>query len=179
MAGKNENAIIDVLSWIADAEKSFDAAPQWTTVTSRGSYRLELVVAVRLEGILQGGASIRLATPYDAWERDLYGHVEVRIPGVSRTLRLNPIEWRPLRHHDNPASAPEAHRLIRLWDRWLPFDQNKKMGLGAFDQSAPGVAVPLPRDLTSFTDYADLCAELWRCPDMMGIQPPPWSGILV
>ena len=114
-------------------------------------------------------------TPGDVWEEDVYGHIEVRLPGATRTLRLNPIEWRPLRYHDNPPSAPPAHRSQRLFDRWLPFDINEKHSIAAFDQSGPGIAIPLPRVPNSFAEYADLCSDLWRCPDMMGLTPPPWS----
>ena len=160
--------IIARLRYIAEAKKSFDAIAKWELTRNRSSHRLSLVVALRLNGILRGGVSIRLATPSDAWEEDVYGHIEVRLPGASRTLRLNPIEWRPLRPHDNPPSAPPAHRNQRLYDRWLPFEINENFGLAAFDQSGPGIAVPLPHVPRTFSEFTDLCSSLWLCPDMMG-----------
>ena len=167
--------ILDRLRWIADAKKGFDAKPTWTTIEHRASARLDLVVALRLGGVLRGGVSMRLQTPRDVWEEDVYGHIEVRFPDSKRALRLNPIEWRPLRHHDNPPTSPPAHRGQRLLDRWLPFHFNQRLGLGAFDQSVPGIAVPLPRAPNSFLEYTDLCSDLWHLPDMMGLAPPPWA----
>jgi hypothetical protein len=122
---------------------------------------------------------MRLVTPSDAWEADVYGHIEVRLPGVIRTLRLIPVEWRPLRYHDNPPNAPAAHRNLRLWDRYMPIDLNAPLGLGAFDQSAPGIAVDLPRAPANFKEYTDLCSDLWKCPDLLGLQPPPWARELL
>ena len=171
--------ILDRLRFIAEAKKTFDVTPRWSLSPSRSRGRLTLVVALRLDGVLRGGTSVRLATPNDAWEEDVYGHIEVRLPGVSRPLRLNPIEWRPLRPHDNPPDAPPALRSQRLWDRWLPFEINAPYGAGAFDQSTSGIAVPLPREPSDFSEYTDLCADLWRCPDLLGLEPPPWAGALL
>ena len=122
---------------------------------------------------------MRLATPTDAWEQDVYGHIEVRLPGVSRTLRLNPVEWRPLRYHDNPPNASAAHRNQRLYDRHLPFVLNAPLGLGPFDQSSAGIAVELPRAPANFQEYTDLCSDLWICPDLLGLEPPPWMRNIV
>ena len=80
-------AILDRLRFIAEATKTFDANPMWEEVPSRLSPRLSLVVAIRLDGILRGGVSLRFATPKHMWEEDVYGHIEVRLPGVVRTLR--------------------------------------------------------------------------------------------
>lgn len=179
MRSRLSQPIIDRLRFVADTKKSFDSEPTWRSAPNRSSDRLTLVVALRLQGVLRGGVSIRLATPRDVWEEDVYGHIEVRLPGVSRSLRLNPVEWRPLRHHDNPPDAPLAHRSQRLWSRWLPFEVNALYGAGAFDQSASGIATPLPREPAAFSEYADLCADLWRCPDLLGLAPPPWARTLL
>src|SRR5580692_12931750 len=93
--------ILDRRRFIAEAKKSFDSKPNWETVKHRLSNRLSLIVALRLNRVLRGGVSIRISTPSDVWEEDVYGHVEVRLPGVDRSLRINPIEWKPLRYHDN------------------------------------------------------------------------------
>jgi hypothetical protein len=122
---------------------------------------------------------MRLDTPSEAWESDVYGQIEVRLPGVSRTLRVDPIEWKPLHYHDNPPNAPPVHRHQRLWDRILPFEVNAQFGLGAFDQSSPGIATELPRAPANFREYTDLCSDLWKCPDLLGLDPPPWVRKLV
>ncbi len=179
MKSSDVGQILDRLRTIDEARKSFDVKPQWVTTQNRSTQRLTLNVALRLDGILRGGVSILLATPVDAWEEDVYGHIAVRLPGLSRSLRLNPVEWSPLRHHDNPLSGPAAHRGVRLFDRWHPFDINAQFGLASFDQSGPGIAVELPRVPNRFSEFSDLCSNLWRCPDMMGLPPPPWSRRLV
>ena len=175
MASPHSGEILHRLREVAEARKSFDAPPKWVISQNRRTDRLNLITAIRLNGVLFGGVSIRLVTPADAWEEDVYGHVEVRLPGVQRALRVSPVEWKPFRYHDNPATSPLPHRNQRLWDRWHPFDLNAPLGIGAFDQSACGIAVPLPRDPATFSEYADLCADLWRCPDMIGLNPPPWA----
>lgn len=179
MKGRHAGQILDRLRFVDEAKKSFDATPTWEIVPNRTSTKLSLIVALRLNGTLRGGVSIRITTPADAWEEDVYGHIEVRLPGSNRALRLNPVEWRPLRYHDNPAKAPPPHRNQRLWDRWLPFDLNASYGLHAFDQSGCGIAVPLPDAIGNFSQYTDICARLWKCPDMMGLSPPPWTRTLV
>jgi hypothetical protein len=137
--------------------------------------RLSLVVALRLDGLLRGGVSMRIETPVDAWEEDVYGHIEVRPSGMKRALRVIPVEWKPRRYHDNPPNAPAAHRNQRLWDRYMPFELNAESGLGAFDQSTSGIAIELPQQPTNFSGYTDLCSRLWNCPDILGLDPPPWT----
>jgi hypothetical protein len=166
---------LDRLRFIAEAKKSFDSEPAWSPVPSRLSSRLSLVVALRLDGILRGGVSLRLETPLDVWEEDVYGHIEVRALGMTRALRVLPVEWKPFRWHDNPPSAPPAHRNQRLWDRYMPFEINAQHGLGAFDQSTSGIAIELPRQVANFNEYTDLCSSLWNCPDLLGLAAPPWS----
>jgi len=117
-------------------------------------------------------------TPQDTWDEEVYGQIEVRMPGISH-LRLNPVEWRPLRYHDNPPDAPAAHQFVRLWDRWHPFDLNRPLGIRAFQQTRSGVAIPLLRAVTTFSEYTHLCADIWRCPDLLGLRPPPWSKQLI
>jgi len=175
MKGLHTGPILDRLRFIAEAKKAFDSKPIWKKEKYRSSIRLSLIVALRLNGVLRGGVSIRISTPSDVWEEDVYGHVEVRLPGVNRSFRINPIEWKPLRYHDNPSQASAPHRNQRLWDRWLPFDLNAPRGLHSFDQTGCGIAVPLPRALSNFSDYTDLCSTLWLCPDMMGLPAPPWA----
>lgn len=167
------------MQFVADAKKSFDTHPKWEILPNRYSRVLSLVVALRLNGTLRGGVSIRIVTPEDSWEEDVYGHLEVKLPQNRRLLRVNPVEWRPLRHHDNPPNAPDAHRNQRVYDRWHPFDINAAYGLRSFDQSGPGIAVPLPRTVDNFTNYMELCADIWRCPDMYELEPPPWTKELI
>lgn len=179
MASQQSGEILKRLRDVSEARKSFDTAPEWRVSQNRRTDRLNLIALIRLNDVLFRGVSIRLATPVDAWEEDVYGHVEVRLPGVQRALRVSPVEWKPFRYHDNPATSPPPHRNQRLWDRWHPFDLNAPLGIGVFDQSACGIAVPLPRDPATFLEYADLCADLWRCPDMIGLTPPPWARTML
>jgi hypothetical protein len=57
----------------------------------------------------------------------------------------------------------------------MPFDINAQNGLGAFDQSTSGIAIELPRQPATFKEYTDLCSSLWNCPDLLGLDPPPWT----
>lgn len=138
-----------------------------------------LTCGLRLNGVLAGGASVRLKTPVDAWEDDVYGHVEVRVIGIPRAFRLDPVEWRPLAPHTNSPNAPGELASLTLFDRHHPCDLNLPFGLPVFQQIAPGVAAPLPRDIPTFQEYVNLCAEVWRCPDMRTIQPPEWAETLL
>lgn len=91
------------------------------------------------------------------------------------TLRLNPVEWRPLRDHRNRPDASPEYRGKTLTDRIHPFAANKRYGVAVFKQSEPGIAVEFPRAISRFEDYLKLCAEIWKCPDVEDIPPPPWS----
>ena len=167
--------IVERLRFISEARKAFDSKPKWELTPYRASQRLVMIVALKLNGVLKGGVSLRLRTPVNSWEEDVYGQLEVKLPGMNRALRLNPVEWRPKRYHDNPSSGPQAHRNERLWDRWHPFELNVMHGMQGFDQSGGGIAVPLPSVPGSFSEYADLCASLWICNDMYEVPPPPWT----
>lgn len=166
------------LSLVNAAKKTFDSFSDWATVTDRSSSALHYVVALRLDGVLGGGASMRLVTPTNGWEKEVYGQIEIALPGTRSSLRLGPIEWGPKRQHRNPANAPAPHSLKTVGDRWHPFDLNQPLGIRVFQQFDSGVAVPLPRAISSFSDYIVLCAELWNCPDATRIPPPPWSRTL-
>jgi len=170
-------AIYDRLNFIAEAKKSFDSEPVWELAPHRFAQRLTMVVALRLNNILRGGVSLRMRTPVDAWEEDVYGHIEVKLPGATRLLRLLPIEWRPAHYHDNPPNSPDVHRNQRLWDRWHPFDLNAEYGFQSFDQSGAGIAVPFQAN--SFTEYTDFCATVWRCSDLYDLPAPPWTRTLI
>ncbi len=71
--------------------------------------------------------------------------------------------------------APVEHRSMTLTDRIHPFALNRRYGIGVFKQTEPGVAIEFPRAITRFEDYLKLCAEIWKCPDVEDIPPPPWS----
>lgn len=166
------------LSLVNAAKKTFDSFPNWETVTDRSSSSLHYTTALRLDDALGGGVSLRLVTPTTGWEKEIYGQIEVAIPGARSSLRLGPIEWGPKRQHRNSANAPYPHRFKTLSDRWHPFDLNQPLGIRVFQQAEAGVAVALPRAISSFSDYIALCAELWNCPDATRIPPPPWSRTL-
>ncbi|WP_376710355.1 hypothetical protein [Pseudochrobactrum lubricantis] len=167
--------IFNFLDTVNKSEKTFDDFSKWDEYTDRSSGKLRYVTAIQLNGILGGGVSIRITTPKETWEEDVYGQIEVRPPRMKRSLRVNPIEWRPLRPHVNSATAPSPYGLQQYFDRWHPYDLNKPLGIGAFDQSDKGVATPLPRAISSFSEYLELCSEIWKCPDVKGIPTPPWS----
>lgn len=175
MTNSNEK-IFAALRYISAARKSFDTKPNWKTIeNNRFSFIHQVIIPIRLDGILRDGVQIRILTPAKVWEEDVYGQLEMRLPGVRRSLRLNAVEWRPLRPHGNPADGPAAHRRETLFDRWYPFEINAQHGMQAFDQNGAGIAVPLPREPTNFSEYANLCADLWVCPDMYDLPPPPWA----
>ena len=152
---------------------------KWYLVQNRPAGRLEWQAGLRLEGVLGGGVSARLATPADAWDRDVYGQVEVRVSYLPRAVRINPVEWRPRRPHSNSPTAPEGHALVTTLDRWHPYELNRDQDVSVFFQGAVGVAVPLPSDINSFSAYLKFCAIVWKCPDMEKVPPPPWSRSLV
>lgn len=172
--GAEEQRIIERLAEIDAAEKSFDAWSDWSPEGEFGRVRLHYRTALRVGGILGGGVLLHINTPEDEWDSDVYGHITVTTR-ASMTMRLNPIEWRPLREHRNRPDAPADHRLKTLTDRFHPFALNRRYGLEVFRQRSQGVAVELPRAITRFEDYLKLCAEIWKCPDVEDIPPPPWS----
>lgn len=174
-----EDEILARLDQVHQAEKSFDSPPIWVQSQERTSAILSCQVSLRLNGILTGGASIRIRTPLNCWEEDVYGQIEVRLFGLRRQLRLSPVEWKPMREHRNPATAPEELRYLILEDRYHPYELNRPLGVNVFYQTLTGVAAPLPQTIANFQDYASLCAEIWNCPDMGSVPPPPWSRSLI
>lgn len=178
MNADQEQKILDRLAFVVEAKKTFDSKPQWSRVQSRDSERLQLSVSLLIGGALKA-VTLRLVTPANVWEEDVYGQLEVRGLNLPKHLRLLPIEWRPLRHHDNPPDAPEPHDSLRLFDRYMPFHLNMDRGIGVFTQTRTAVMVDLPRAVSDFPSYCDLCSDIWRCPDMIGLKPPPWSRTLV
>jgi hypothetical protein len=179
MKPSEEEALLARLAEITAAPKSFDTAPSWEAIQDRASARLCCTVALRIGGVLGGGAAIMIKTPREAWEEDVYGHIQVRRPNTPHHLRLLPVEWRPLGIHYNPGDAPPELRFLGLADRHHPFDLNQPLGISVFSQSRAGIARELPRAIASFEAYLDLCAELWNCPDVRSIERPPWSPKLV
>lgn len=167
--------ILEFLETVSRAEKSFDSLPAWEEYKDRTSGKLRYATAIQLNGVLGGGISIRITTPKETWEEDVYGQIEVRPARMKRSLRVDPIEWRPLRPHTNSPAAPPPHSFQQYSDRWHPFDLNKPFGIGVFNQSDKGVAVPFPRAISSFSEYLDLCSDIWKCPDVKEIPTPPWS----
>lgn len=182
MALVGEREVLEGVARVARAHKSFDCKPDtrpaWRRQPARGAEIWTLTCGLRLNGALAGGAMIRLKTPTDVWEEDVYGHVEVRIPGVPRACRIDPIEWRPLGPHTNPPDAPEGLGLMTLFDRHHPSHLNRPLGVAVLHQTATGIAAPLPRDITTFAEYVHLCAEVWNCPDMRSIEAPEWKPTL-
>lgn len=161
------------------ARKDFDSKPDWVERENREGVRLTLTVPLLLDGEFGGGVEALLSTPKGAWEEDLYGQITVRHPAKSLNLRVCPVEWRPLKTHDNSGDAPKDLRFQTLSDRFHPFDLNKALSLEVFAQRARGIAAPLPRAIASFSDYIDLCADLWNCPNMRSVPPPPWAKVLL
>jgi len=84
------------LDKVHDAQKEIDSIPQWELKPDRQRGRLTWLAAVKLNGILGGGVSVRIVTPADMWERDVYGHIEINsVETLGKTARIIPVEWRP------------------------------------------------------------------------------------
>lgn len=174
-----ERLMIERLAEIHAAQKSFDSAPEWREVTDRSGTRLVCHEALRLDGKLGGGVFVRIHTPRTNWESDVYGQIEaLKRQGAGR-LRLDAVEWEPLKPHTNRRDAPSEHRLVTLTNRIHPFAVNRRYGLSVFEQSDKGVAVDFPRQIKRFEEYLALCAETWNFPDLRDLQPPKWSKQLV
>jgi hypothetical protein len=161
------------------AAKSVDSMSDWYTVFNRPTGRLEWQAALRMGGVLGGGVSARLTTPTEAWEADIYGQLEIRMAFLPRAVRLNPVEWRPKRSHTNPPTAPDGLALETFFDRWHPYKLNRDQDVNVFLQGAVGVADALPDGIVSFSDYLKFCANVWKCPDIERVPPPPWSRSLL
>lgn len=180
MTPEIEERILAHMDMVEAARKTFDRKPVWQIVEGSGRGRcLSLRAAVRLNGVLAGGASIFLTTPENAWESDVYGHVDVRFPQITGHLRIAPLEWRPLRLHVNPPDSPETHRFHRLTDRWHPYGLNRPRGIPCLRQSTAGVAVEPPRAISNFEEYCEVAADIWHCPDMYGLPRPEWTETLL
>lgn len=171
----------DHLDMVNSAEKEVDSIADWEKLLHRPSGTLQWTTSVRLNGRLGGGASVRLMTPASVWEKNVYGQIEVRTPvTANRTVRLNPVEWRPLKPHHNPRLEDQVHSLATYLDRWHPYALNREMNdIDIFFQKKTGVAVPLPENVTTFVEYLNLCGQVWKCPSIKDVPPPPWSPQLV
>jgi len=168
------------LDMVNDAEKELDSVPKWEKLFHRPTGTLQWTASVRLNGRLGGGASARLNTPLNTWERNVYGQLEVTSPATTnRTVRLNPVEWRPLKPHHNPRFDDDEHSLATYLDRWHPYALNRERDVSVFFQHRPGVALPLPQNVTTFAEYLNFCGQVWKCPSIKDVPPPPWSPQLV
>lgn len=179
MTPEQYRQIFERLDAVNEADKSIDALTDWYITLNRPTGKLQWQAALKLNGRLGGGVSATLSTPIDVWEKDVYGQITVLLSAQKRTVRLNPVEWRPIRPHSNPFNAPEGHALRTYLDRWHPYELNRDRDISVFLQSAVGVAAPLPDDINSFSDYLHFCARVWKCPDIRKVPPPPWSPSLV
>ncbi|MEA3533684.1 hypothetical protein [Rhizobium sp. CC-YZS058] len=168
------------LDLVDAAEKTVDFFSEWQLLLQRTTGTLQWTTSLRLGGTLGGGVSVRLITPADVWERDVYGHIEVRSAATfGRAIRINPVEWRPRRPHHNPRYADEEHSLATYLDRWHPYAVNRRQAVAVFLQHQPGIAFPLPETITSFEAYLLFCSQVWKCSDIKDVPPPPWSPQLV
>ena len=178
MSPAQEAAIIDRLAAVHAAVKSFDAIPNWDVVADRNNNRLVIHAAIRLDGKLGGGVFVRISTPQGAWDRDIYGQIEVQKP-TRGAWRIDPVEWEPLKPHTNGRTAPSKHRLVTLTNRIHPFALNRRYGLSVFDQKESSVAVDFPRAISRFEEYLDLCSEVWNFPELKDLSPPKWTKLLL
>lgn len=178
MTPKEQERLISQLDEVDRAPKTLDAMADWEQKWDRPSGTLMWHTALRLGGVLGGGVSARLKTPLAAWDRDVYGHIEVKPSFLPRSFRLHPVEWKPNTPHRNPSWAPGEHRLATYFDRWHPYELNREGAIGIFTQGDVGVAVPLPPEVVTFSDYLKFCAEVWKCPDIEKVPTPPWSQTL-
>lgn len=178
MTPEIEERILRHLDHVEAANKRFDSLAKWRVIEGRTKLLL-MRVAVRLDGVLGGGASVLIATPAHAWESDVYGHIEVKFQQFQRSLRVHPLEWRPIRPHTNPPDCPEPHASHRLKDRWHPYDLNRDRGVACLSQGKPGVAVELPRAISNFEEYLEMAANVWRCPDLYDVPRPEWTKTLI
>ena len=179
MTPEQRRQLLDHLERVNSASKSIDAMSDWYTVSNRRTGTLGWQAALKLDGVLGGGVSARLTTSVDTWEKDVYGHLEVKMAFLPHAARLNPVEWRPRRPHTNTPKAPNGLALQTLLDRWHPFALNRDQDVSVFLQSGVGVAESLPDGLTDFSAYLKFCAIVWKCPDIERVPPPPWSRRLL
>jgi len=173
VAGKGEDADLSRLAAISQAPKSFDSWPEWEVSEGRTTPILHFRAPLRIDGLL-GPVIVHLTTPQAAWEDEMIGQVEVRRPTGRSSWGLDTIEWNPRNPHSNPPGAPAELRFLTLTDRMHPFALNRRLGLDAIEQKVKRIGVEFPRAITTFTEYCDLCAEVWHCPDMRDVPPPTW-----
>ncbi|MBX4911218.1 MULTISPECIES: hypothetical protein [Rhizobium] len=170
----------DHLDMVDAADKELDSVVDWEKILHRPSGTLQWTTSVRLNGRLGGGASVRLTTPASVWESNVYGQIEIRSAATgNRTVRLNPVEWKPLKPHHNPRIDNEEHSLATYYDRWHPYPMNRGLDVDIFFQKKIGIALPLPQNVTTFAEYLYFCGQVWKCPSMKDVPPPPWSPQLV
>lgn len=173
-----EQAIIEQLATVQRGAKTFDSWPEWEVLPGKTHSSLHYRAPIRIDGVL-GNALVHLVTPQNAWEDEMIGQIEVRKPDGRSCWAIDTVEWKPKRQHVNNASAPADLRFLTLDDRIHPFGLNRRLGIGAFDQSLPRIGTELSRAIANFTEYCELCAEVWQCPDMKDVAPPTWLKSLV
>jgi len=170
------------LDYVHNAEKELDSIPEWTLKPDRQRGRLTWFAAVKLNGVLGGGVSVRITTPADVWEHDVYGQIEINsIETLRRTARILPVEWRSIKDHRNPPIPDSEHSRETYRDRWHPYDKNRDLQNPAifFQDNVTGIAFPLPLGITTFLDYLNFCSRVWKCPSIEEIPTPPWSPKLI
>ena len=159
--------VIAHLARVAASEKTFDSEPRWVERHHREGVRLDLAVALRLDGVLGGGAlsSYLLRKALGARSVRAYkvesGQEEKTFPALSDRMASAEAASKPGRRACVNSDFLELLRSLASFFRCEPKPPPSRHSR----PDAQGSLRPLPRvESISFSDFVPLCGDVWNCP---------------
>jgi hypothetical protein len=174
-----EREILERVAEFAHASKGFGGRLSWRSAPRhRSNTCLELVAPLLVDGASRDGFQARLNARSDVPDGDVYAQLELWCPEIERYLHFERAEWRPLRRHTNPLTAPARLRGRNLEDRHFPYSLNRRLGIRALLQTVTLVGQPLPDGLGTFNKFGDFLGTIWGI-DASELPIPPWQRRLL
>lgn len=166
---------IDAMSPVAAATKELAYIPsEWSESPYKNSTRLELVLPLRIDSVVQASVALRCSCLKEQPDRNLMMQVEIE-PVGQRRIPIERFEWRPLAGHTNKVGPLEL-RFREFETHIHLFNDNAEIGPDAFQpyRNLP-VARPVEPDPNSFQEALAVCAERLKIVNATSIPEPHWQ----
>jgi hypothetical protein len=174
-----EREVLDRVAEFSQSRKAWGGNLSWRSTTHRSNAYVQAVIPLFIGGAAKSGFQARLSARTDMAERDVYAQLELWCPEIEKYLHFDRVEWKPIRPHSNPQTAPAGLRGRILMDRQYPFLLNRRLGIPGLLQAVTLVAKPLPDGLQTFNDLCGFLSTMWALADSSPLPEPPWQERLL
>jgi hypothetical protein len=170
-----EREILDRVAEFVQSPKSWAGTLSWRPAARhRSNSCLELVAPLLVGGVAKSGFQARLNARSDMAERDVHAQLELWCPEIEKYLHFERAEWRPIRPHTNPPTAPAGLRARILQDRHHPYSLNRRLGIPALLQTVTLIGKPMPEEIGTFNKFVGFLDTIWML-DPSELPEPPWQ----